>query len=208
MTTEHPPVPEGYKKDAKGRLVPLDLVRPTDELEDQLVDKMMGYADDLSAQIARFRSHCMDDVGAFLELLREKYGAQRGGQKGNMTFTSYDGCRKVQISVAERLTFGPELQVAKNLIDECIAEWSAGANAQIRALVSHAFQVDKEGQVSREAVFALRRVSIDDPRWERAMEAIGDSVRVVGSKEYIRFYRRKAPTERWEAVTIDLAAAA
>lgn len=200
-------VPPGYRADAKGNLVREANIRPTDLLEDQLVEKVMGYADDLSAQIARFRSHCFDDVGAYLALLAEKYGSTPRGKKGNMTFTSFDGRMKVQVQVADRMTFGPELQIARDLIDECIAEWAAGANDQIRALVEHAFQTDREGQVSRDAVFALRRVEIQDERWQRAMAAITDSIRIVGSKTYLRFYRRSEPTAPWQAVSIDLASA-
>lgn len=205
--TTTPVIPAGYMQDAKGRLVPEGLVKPTDLLEDQLVRKLMGHAAELSAQIARFKGHTFDDVGAFLDILAEKHSARRGGQKGNMTFTSFDGCLKVQVAVAEAMTFGAELQVAKALIDECIAEWAAGANDQIRVLVQHAFQTDKEGQVSREAIFALRRVNIADDRWKRAMDAIGESIRIVGSKTYVRFYRRARPVDRWEPVTIDLASA-
>lgn len=200
-------VPAGYMADAKGRLVPEVMVKQTDKLEDQLVAKMLNYADDLSAQISRFKAHCFDDVGAFLALLAEEYGAKKGGAKGNITFTSFDGRAKVQIAVAESLTFGPELQIAKSLIDECIAEWSEGVNANIRALVDHAFKVDKEGQVSRDSIFALRRIDIDDERWRSAMKAIGDSIRVEGSKTYVRFYRRPNAESRFEAVTIDLASA-
>ncbi|HYH17529.1 MAG TPA: DUF3164 family protein [Azospirillum sp.] len=202
-----PAIPPGYMADAKGRLVPEHLVKPTDLLEDQLVRKLVEYADALSAQIARFKVHTFDDVGAHLALLAEQYNEPRGGAKGNVTFTSYDGRLKVQVAVAEKLTFGPELQVAKNHIDACIAEWSADANDKVRLLVDHAFQTDKEGQVSREAIFALRRVQIDDPRWQAAMAAIADSIRVEGTKTYIRFYRRPSPEARWEAVTIDLASA-
>jgi hypothetical protein len=207
MTTASAAVPDGYLKDAKGHLVPLDRVRPVDTLEDQLVRDLMGHAGELSGQIARFKAHCFDDVGAFLSLLAERYGAKRGGAKGNMTFTAYDGRLKVQIAVADRLVFGPELQVAKALIDECIVEWAAGVNANIRALVEHAFRTDQEGKVSREAVFALRRIEIDDERWRSAMAAIADSIRVESTKTYIRFYRRDDPAKPWQAVTIDLASA-
>ena len=124
-----------------------------------------------------------------------------------MTFTSYDGTMKVQIAVADTLVFGPELQIAKGLIDECIAEWAEGSRAEIRALVEHAFRTDKEGQVSREAVFSLRKIDIEDERWKSAIQAINDSIRVQGSKTYLRFYRRARPTDRWENVTIDLASA-
>lgn len=200
--------PDGqfYMRDAKGALMPLHLVRPTDKLEDQLVRGMMGYAVDLHDQLARFKRHCYADVEAYLQLLAEKYDAAKGGKKGNMTLTSYDGTFKVQIAVAERITFGPELQIAKGLIDDCINDWAEGARQELRALVSEAFRTDKEGEVSREAVFRLMRVEITDARWQQAMTAIRDSIRVAGSKSYIRFYRRDTPEAEWQAVPIDLAA--
>lgn len=204
---DEPEVPEGYMADAKGRLVPERMVSGPAKLEDQLVRKMMGFALDLSAQIARFKGHCYDDIAAFMALLAGEYGATKGGIKGNCTFISFDGTMKVQVQVADHMVFGPELQVAKELIDRCISGWAQGANEAIRTLVHHAFQVDKEGRVAREPILALRRVEIDDERWKRAMQAITDSIRIVGSRQYIRFYRRSSPQGPWEAVTIDLAAA-
>lgn len=198
---------ERFMRDAKGRLVPLDLVRDADKLQDQMVRKIIGYALALSDQIRRFKGHTFDDVGAYMDLAAEKYGVKHGGAKGNVTFTTVDGLFKVQVQVSDRLTFGPELQVAKALIDECIAEWAEGSRAEIRALVEHAFRTDKEGLVNREAIFALRRVEIDDERWRQAMAAITDSIRVEGSKTYVRFYRRSSPQDRWQPITIDLAAA-
>jgi Protein of unknown function (DUF3164) len=204
----HTPIPEGYMADAKGRLVPINLVKGIDLLEDQMVHKIMGYADGLNQQIARFKGHTFDDIGTFLDLLSEKYGWKpKDGAKGNMTFTSFDGRVKVQVAISDTLVFGPELQIAKGLIDECIAEWSEGSRDEICALVEHAFRADKEGQVSREAVFSLRKIEIDDERWNNAIQAINDSIRIQGSKTYLRFYRRDNPTDRWQNVTIDLAAA-
>lgn len=194
-------------KDAGGRLVPVDVVKPEHRLEDQTVRKMIGYAEELSARIARFRGHTFDDITTALDLMAEKYGAKRGGSKGNVTLTSYDGLLKVTVQVQEQLTFGPELQIAKGLVDDCIARWSAGANDNIRALVEHAFQVDKEGRINRAALFQLRRLSIDDADWMAAMEALSDAIRVLGSKEYVRFYRRADTRGRWEPITIDLATA-
>ncbi|WP_029004805.1 DUF3164 family protein [Azorhizobium doebereinerae] len=196
-----------YMRDGKGHLVPLDLVRPEDVLEDQTVRKIVQYAEDLSAQISRFRGHTFDDVTACVELIAEKYGAKRGGVKGNVTLSSYDGCFKVVIQVQDQLTFGPQLRAAKELVDQCISDWSGGAAAELLELVQHAFQVDKEGKINTAALFALRRLKIEREPWPAAMEALGDAIRVIGSKEYCRFYRRADPRGRWEPITIDLASA-
>lgn len=200
-TTDAP----AYYEDAKGRMIPARLVKAADLLEDQLVRRLMERAESLSKLLRAFKADTFDDVGAFLAILSDQYNASRGGKKGNLTFTTYDGRMKVQVAVADHLTFGPELQVAKALIDECIGDWSQDANANIRVLVDHAFRVDKEGQVSRESIFALRRVSIDDARWVRAMEAIADSIRIAGTKTYVRFYVRDNAESPWRSVTMDLA---
>jgi Protein of unknown function (DUF3164) len=39
------------------------------------------------------------------------------------------------------------------------------------------------------------------------MKAIRDSVRVTGSTQYVRFYRRASLEDQWQAVTIDIASA-
>lgn len=215
MSLEVQNVPDGtteidgakFMADAQGRLVPVALIKPQHLLEDQTVRKIIGYAQALSAEIGRFRGHTFDDVASFAELLAERYGARIGGKKGNTTLNSYDGLFRVVVQVQDQLSFGPELQVAKQLVDECITEWADGARSEIRALVEHAFQVDKEGRINRAALFQLRRLDIDDEQWRSAMAALGDAIRVIGSKEYVRFYRRSSRTAQWQAITIDLAAA-
>lgn len=208
MTTpDTPAIPAGYMQDAKGRLVPESMVRPQELLEDQTVRKIIGYAEELSAQIARFRGHTFADVTAFLDLLTDQYGAAKGGAKGNVTLTSFDGCMQVRVQVQDTITFGPELMAAKALFDACISKWSEGANENIRVLVDHAFQVDQTGRINRSALFGLRRIEIDDDEWRRAVAALTDSIRIIGSREYLRFYRRPHCRAQWQAITVDLAAA-
>lgn len=63
----------------------------------------------------------------------------------------------------------------------------------------------RDAEVNRSEIFMLLRMDIEDRRWTNAMQAIRDAMRVTGSKEYVRFYKRTAITENWQAVTIDLA---
>lgn len=65
----------------------------------------------------------------------------------------------------------------------------------------------KEGQINRAELFMLLRVEIADERWVSAMTAIRESMRIIGSRLYVRFYDRPASDAPWHAVTIDLAAA-
>ena len=199
------PALAGYQQDAKGRLVPEELIPEHVQMEDSTVRTIAAYFLDLHRQIHRFIGHCYDDLHAFDDLLGEKYGLKRrGGAKGNRTYTSFDGTLKVVVQVQDRITFGPELAAARELVEECISEWAEGARAEIQALVRHAFEPDKEGQVNRESVFRLRKLEIDDPRWKSAQAAITDAIRVIGSASYIRCYVRANPLAPWLAITIDM----
>ena len=196
-----------YLRDTKGSLVPLASVKATDLLMDGVVRDVLDDARALSASIKEFKGYVFGEVGALQALIAQNYGATVGGKKGNITLVSFDGCQKVQVQVADLLEFGPELQAAKLLIDECLTEWAVGSALELRSLVNRVFQVDKQGQINRAELFMLLRVEIADERWVRAMDAIRDSIRVIGSRTYVRFYERTAPDAAWRAVTIDLAAA-
>ena len=186
-----------HMRDAKGRLVPVELVKPADKLEDEMVCKV----------IARFKEHTFADLNGFQQLLEQEYGARAGGEKGNVTFQTVDGLMQVKVQIADLIEFGPQLQQAKSLIDECLVEWGADSRPEIRAIVSRAFAVEKEGQINKANLFLLLKLDIGDKRWTRAMTAIRDAIRVTGTKEYVRFYQRRRPQDRFETVTIDLAAA-
>ena len=111
------------------------------------------------------------------------------------------------MQVADHIDFGPQLQVAKELVDVCLNEWAQDARAEIRAIVTRAFNTDKAGQINRSEIFMLLRLDIQDARWLEAMRAIRDAMRIVGSKTYVRLYRRETLEVSGPAVTIDLAKA-
>ena len=209
------PIPAGitdingkrYMADAKGSLVPVELVKAQHQLEDEVVRKIMGFAMALSDQIGRFKGHVMTDLGEFDALLAEEYGITKGGPKGNRSYKTHDGLFEVEVRVQDQVEFGPELQIAKNLVDECLNEWAEDARPEIRAIVTRAFNTDKEGRINRSEIFMLLRLDIEDARWQRAMQAIRDAMRVTGSKSYIRFWSKDSVEARRESVTIDLASA-
>jgi len=196
-----------HLRDAKGALMPVSLVKPKDKLMDEEVRKIMDFAQELSAQVARFKGHTFDDLGALDAMLAQEYGAKVGGPKGNRTYMSYDGLMKVEVRVADLIDFGPELQTAKTLIDECLNEWASGSRDEIRMIVTRAFNTDQPGQVNRAEIFMLLRLEIEDDRWQEAMRALRDAIRVVGSKSYMRFSKREAFDASWQPVTIDMAKA-
>lgn len=200
-------IPEGYLVNAAGHLVPVEMVSEVDMQEDELVRSIAKVWSRFHAQLADAKAIAMADIQAHIDLAAEKYSVNVGGKKGNVTLMAFDGRTKVQRKINDDLTFGVELQAAKALIDECLHEWTSDSAPEVRALIDYAFQVDKEGKISTSRVLGLRRINIEHPKWEQAMRAISDSIKVVSSKAYIHVYKRisNKPDAEWMPVYADIA---
>ena len=198
-------IPEGYRADAKGCLIPESMIKPIDRTRDELVIELAESAKIISDGLRKFKASVFSEINAFVELSAEQYSVQLGGKKGNLTLFSFDGAFKIQVAIAEHLVFDERLQAAKHLIDECIIDWSQGSRDEIKVLVQSAFQTDKEGKINTGRVLALRRLDIRDEKWQQAMQAIGESLQVVGSKEYVRFYERIGNTDQYQPISLDVA---
>lgn len=201
------PIPEGFMADSAGRLVPIATIRPIDIERDKLVREIVAKALDLSNALAKFKGAAFGDIEAFVELSAEQYGVKLRGAagKGNLSLSSFDGRYKVVRAVSESITFDERLVAAKALIDECITDWAAGSRPEIHALINNAFQVDKAGKINTGRVLGLRRLEINDERWQQAMQAIGEAVQVTGSKQYVRVLERVGDTEQYRAIALDVA---
>lgn len=204
MSINETTIPEGYMEDAKRHLIPTGKVKPVDKLRDELVRGIVDAAKEAQTVLRTFRVNSLGDIQAFADLSAEKYGAKRGGLKGNITLMSFDGRYKVQLQISDHLSFDERLQVAKSLIDECLTEWAKGSTEEIKAIINQAFAVDTEGRVNTGAILGLRKLDIQDSRWREAMEAIADSLQVIGSKKLIRVYERR-DDDSYAPIPLDLA---
>lgn len=209
------PVPDGivqvegkpYMPDGTGRLTALESISPLKKLRDEMVRKEFGYALALSAQVVRFKAHLMANLDAFDDLILQEFGVTIGGKKGNRTYTSFDGLLRIEVRMQDRVAYGPEMQAAKALFDECLNEWAKDARPEMRSIVTNAFETDKEGQINRANIHTLLRTESDDLRWTRGQEAIQAAIYVIAAKEYVRFSTRESQKGEWGAVPINLAKA-
>ncbi|MEZ3140825.1 DUF3164 family protein [Citrobacter braakii] len=197
--------PEGYWIDGRGVLTPDAMVKEIDMARDNIVGELVTKAIELSTLLDKLKNTSFSDVQAFIDLSAERYGATIGGKKGNISLFSYDSRYKIQRAIADNIKFDEQLQAAKSLIDECIGEWMDGSRPEILALINRAFEVNKEGDVTPAKLYQLRSLDIQDERWLRAMDAIAESIKVVGKKAYIRFYERVGDTGEYKPISLDIA---
>lgn len=199
-------IPPGYWQDASGNLIPESKVKDIDKLRHQVVTDLCHMAKQRRDGLAEFKAKAMQEVAALVATSMEQYGVKTGGEKGNVTLTSFDGKYKLVRQMQDRLVFGEQLLAAKALIDECVQAWSKDANDNIRALVNHAFQADKEGKINTGRVLGLRSLDIQDEAWKQAMQAIADSTKTASTTPYVRFYERDEGTGEYKAISLDVAA--
>uniref|UniRef100_UPI003F4C935A DUF3164 family protein n=1 Tax=Brachyspira catarrhinii TaxID=2528966 RepID=UPI003F4C935A len=191
-----------FMKNAQGAFIPIENVKPVDKLRDDLVKNLMSKTKEVQKIIEDHRNICWEDIKAFLEISASEHNVKYGGEKGNITLLSYDGKYKVVIANQDYISFNEKLQIAKDLIDECIRKWAKGADKNLLALVNDAFKVDKQGKISTEKILGLRRLEINDFTWNEAMKAITESITVEDSKRYIRFYERRDKDGKYEHISL------
>jgi hypothetical protein len=198
-------IPEGFVRNAKGHLIPLAQVREQDMLRDQVARELSTEAKALYLALKNFKKKSLGDIADLISIAAERYSAQMGGKKGNVTIATYDGKFKVQRSYAEQLTFTEEMEVAKVLVYGCIRAWSKGADSHLLAIVERTFSPNRNGQIKTSDVLDLLRLEIDDDNWKAAMAAVKDSILVSGTAVYIRVYERIGDSDNYKAIPLDLA---
>lgn len=197
-------VPVGYRINAQGHLVPESQIKPLDTLRDETVMNIVTAARQLRQAMAEFKVASMQQIGDFTDLSAAEYGVEFGGTKGNVSLISFDGRYKILRAIGDHRVFDERIQAAKKLIDDCISEWSGGADEKIMAMVHHAFRVNKQGRIDINQVLSLRQLNIDDAKWNEAMDAAADAIQVTGTSQYLRIYERQGDGS-YKQISLDMA---
>lgn len=193
---------------AMGHLVHLDSISAADLLEHEMVYTITGYGIELSGYMARFLAHSRNDLTTYDLVLLQDYNIDAGARsrRGNRTYTSFDGLRRIEVKMQDRKSFGPSLETARTGLDDMIRRHGAGASTILTTLVNMAFGLgDKDDKVDVAAITALRRLTFDDPAWPGIRKALEDAIRMDGTKEYLRLFQRRSQDAKWEPIRLNLA---
>lgn len=203
--TEQTKIPDGYFERADGSLVRADQLKPQETLADEMVRILIAKAEALSADLAGLKAESMSEMQALRALLMDEYGVKVGGAEGNVSFKTVDGRLLVRLQISKHVSFGPELEAAKELIDECLTDWSDDAGAEIKEIIQDVFRLNAKGRIDTQGILNLRKHRFEDPRWENAMTAIADAIRRDSSTTYVRFYRVDPKTGTETRIPLEIA---
>lgn len=190
-----------YYKKANGTLVPEDQVKDSDRLRDQFVLEAAEKIMDIRTQMIRVKAEILDDIEAFMQTMSESYGVKLGGEKGNLSFTSFDGRVQLKYYRNDYLTFNEGIHIAKKLIDEFLEDITKDSSRSIKQIVNSAFNL-KQGRMDVKAILKLREINETDPRWVKAMQIIDESKQWNEGSRALRLYIR-GKTGEMELVPMD-----
>ncbi|MBQ4852863.1 DUF3164 family protein [Pseudoalteromonas sp. MMG012] len=179
-----------------GYKVPANKVSDNDKAQNTLVLELVQRAKQLNAEHENFKRGVYSQVNDFIADMAHSYNVEIGGAKGNITLTSFDGKSRVKVGVADDISFGPEILIAKELflgVVNGLLEKLDDEAQLIKDIVMNAFETDKEGQYSKSKIMELRskyRYSHKSDDWAAGMQAIDDAFIFGSTKTYVRFYER------------------
>ncbi len=196
----------GELLNGSGKWVPKKNIPKKDLKRDSIVSKLFSRAEKTESNIRTFKDTVLKEVNSWIEYLEEEAGisgATLKNTKGNICLTDLAGQKQIIVKINDMIEFDEGLNIAKTLIDECLSSWSEGANDNIKAIISEAFNVDKKGKVNTYMVLRLLKLKIRDKRWEKAMELIKESMNVAGSRRYVNFRVRKSRDDKWKSINLN-----
>ncbi len=191
----------GYKENRNGDFIPISAIKTKDIIRDDWVCSRAEKAMELQSRVDEFIQDTLKGMDELEELLAQEYGVElKESRKGNRSITSYDGKIKVERDVRDITTFDEQIHIAKQLIDECLIDWTAEGRDEIKVIVQNAFRVDKRGRMNMRDIKGLRQYEFTDQRWVKAMEIIADSETALKSKTSLSIYRRPSSESDWQKV--------
>lgn len=165
----------------------------------RLVEGARALRDLMAEQKQRF----LAEAELYVRSMLAQYNADPTGKRGGFVIVSYDDLLKVELSVADYRAVDGAVVAAQALVSEVLTDLTEQLEPWVRELLDNAFNRDeKTGRINVDRLQSLRKVDIPHPKWPQTCEAIADSIRIAGSRSYLRFYERQRRDQQFTAISL------
>ncbi len=193
--------------DAQGNAVLAKYVKPYDRQRDAIARRVLRRWEKMSEALAKCYAETAADIEA-VERAAESGRGQARGKKGNFQFQSFDGLIAVSRTARYELRFDERLRVAREIIDELVAEKAAGMDEDFAVMLKEIFRPTSDGMLSQARVMGLFRWKIKHPRWLEAMDLIRASIESRRGKNLLAVRHKAGRDADWQSVLLDVSAVA
>jgi hypothetical protein len=188
-----------------GSYVKLSELEPQKRLAHDLASDLFHRAVALNENLSAFKAFGLSEMRAYRDMMLGDYGVKVGGKEGGFSVRSACGTMVARLDVAKQVTFGPELEAAKALLDEFFEQELEGSSPAIREIVSKAFKLNSKGRLDTQGILGLRDFRFESDVWRRAMQAIDDAICRDSATTYLRVYQVDPERKSEKLVALDLA---
>lgn len=192
--------------DPQGNEVPAKYVQPYDKLRDRIALRVLARWEKAEDMLRKVKRETLEDIASLQAAAAKTTGVSLGGKQGNMQFRSFNGAITIALDNQARTEFDERLSMAQSLIMEAVKEMSKDAsNADLVEIATRAFQPRSSGRLDMQRIRDLRTYKVKNAKWRKACEIIADCERKIGSRQYVRVFRRRDAAIKPEPILLDLA---
>ncbi len=180
--------PDGTKYD-------VSMLRPDIVEEDKIVQEVFDLLEAAQKEMIKARNVAVKKINEYLDAKASEYGAK---WKGSATLKSFDESRRIDRKVTQARTYGSDVVMARELIDQYIDEQKKKASKtrseevkqsveEMSALLREGIRLDESGNANAKRLEDLRKLNISDPKFKKAMEIVAGARKDGRKKTYYNF---------------------
>ncbi len=172
-------------RDKDGNVIPTAYIFTIDKKKHNAALKFHAQAMALQKQMASFKTKLFAECDElFAESLRENRVKVKEGAKGGYTIQTTDKAFKIEVRIAEFMSFNDNINIAQSKINEFLQTKIEGLDMDVKTLIDNAFQTSK-GHLDARRIVSLLKLRITHPLWVEAMDLIKQSIENNNSKRYV-----------------------
>lgn len=172
-----------------------------DEFVANVAQKFMWH----QSQLAGIKHDVLRQGRELYDEMCDLYGKRT--DHGQFSFVSSDGNYKVTLQSQEKLEFSETAIPAIEALKDVMAKRFRDRNRTLYDMLEAVLVRNKKGDLDPKLVVKLQEFEpkINDPQFSKALETLRNSLRVSGSSEYVRAYKKDAQG-RWQDITLQFSA--
>lgn len=179
-------------RDESGQDIPVNRLRRSEKLREQMAFKIANNASKLSKLLAEQKDLMKEATQAVVLAIIEENDGKKRDTKGNVTWYNFDGTIKVEANIQDRIEFDTTLlDQCKGKLDQLLNENLTSKDVFIKDIVMSAFETSR-GSLDTKKVLSLKKHSsrIKHPLYQEAMDLLDKSIRRPDSRTYYRVWRK------------------
>ena len=192
-----------YMKDINGDEVNVKYVNAYDKARDRVSRRILKRFVEERKRMEALLKDSLADLDSLMKLKDSL------GDRGNFQTQSFDGLIQVEVRqqynvyLDERVIKARELMI--DYVNHVLEKVNGVDVTVLRRLVDSAFRANSLGFLPVSKIHELKRMVVNDPRWQEAIKILEEAMKPVKGKRYLNCATRRSTQGDFQTIRLDLA---